>query len=236
MNTTDVINEIKKSGTASTKNTLIKHGAVEPFYGVKIEDLKKIQKKIKDNKQQIALELFDSGISDAQYLAGLMANGAEMNKKQLQSWADNARWQMISEYSVPWVACENHESWDLALKWIDSKKQAVATAGWNTLSCILATWPDEELDIASIKKLLSRVEKEIHKAPNRVTYTMNGFVIAVGSHVKELNKEAIALGKKLGVLEIDMNGTACKVPFAPDYIRKVMDKGNLGKKKKTAKC
>lgn len=32
-----------------------------------------------------------------------------------------------------------------------------------------------------------------------------------------------------------MGDTACKVPFAPDYI-KVQDRGVIGKKKKTAKC
>ena len=30
--------------------------------------------------------------------------------------------------------------------------------------------------------------------------------------------------------------TACKIPFAPDYIRKVAARGAIGKKRKTAKC
>jgi hypothetical protein len=33
-----------------------------------------------------------------------------------------------------------------------------------------------------------------------------------------------------------MGGTACKVPFAPDYIQKMKDKGNIGKKRKMARC
>lgn len=236
MNTAEVINEIKKAGNESAKKMYMKHGAAEPFYAVKIEDLKKIQKKIKDNKQKIALELFDSGISDAQYLAGLMANGKEMSKKELQSWVENAKWGMISEYSVPWVASENKDGWDIAMKWIDSNKPSIATSGWSTLSSIMATREDAELDIPGIRKLLTRIEKEIHTAPNKVRYCMNSFVIAAGSFVKELTKEATATGKKIGNVEVDMNGTQCKVPFAPDYIKKVADKGNLGKKKKTAKC
>jgi 3-methyladenine DNA glycosylase AlkD len=236
MTSKQVLEELKKAGSESVKKIHLKHGAKEPFYGVKVEDLKKIQKKIKDNQQQIALELFASGIGDAQYLAGLMADGSKMNKKELQSWAESAEWQMISEYSVAWVACENEGAFDIALKWIDNKKQNVAASGWATLSCIVATWPDEKLDSPGLKKLLTRIEKEIESAPNRVRYCMNGFVIAVGSHVKELTTLATATGKKIGNVEVDMNGTACKVPFAPDYIKKVIDRGNLGKKKKTAKC
>jgi 3-methyladenine DNA glycosylase AlkD len=236
MNTKEVLLEIKKAGNEQTKKTLLKHGAKEPFYGVKIEDLKKIQKKIKENQQQVAMELFESGVGDAQYLAGLMAHGSKMNKKELNAWAENASWQMVSEYSVAWVASENENAFEIALKWIDSKKTHVATAGWNTINCIMATWPDEKIDMGVIRKLLKRVEKEISDAPNRVKYCMNSFVIAAGSFIKDLNKEAIEVGKKIGNVEVDMNGTNCKVPFAPDYIKKVMDKGALGKKKKTVKC
>jgi 3-methyladenine DNA glycosylase AlkD len=236
MNTKDILEEMKKAGSESIKKIYQKHGAKEPFYGVKVEDLKKIQKKIKDDQQKIALELFASGVGDAQYLAGLMADGAKMSKKELQEWAESAEWQMISEYSVAWVASENKDAFDIALKWIDSANPHVAAAGWNTISSIMATRQDSELDIPALKKLISRVEKEINKAPDRVRYCMNGFVIAAGSFVKELTPLATATGKKIGNVEVDMNGTNCKVPFAPDYIKKVIDKGYHGKKKKTVKC
>jgi 3-methyladenine DNA glycosylase AlkD len=236
MTTVQILGELKKAGNEQTKKTLLRHGAKEPFYGVKIEDLKKIQKTIKENQQQIALELFASGVGDAQYLAALMAHGSKMSIKELQLWAETAGWQMISEYSVPWVASENEKGFELALKWIDSKKPDIASSGWNTISSIVTTWPDEKLDISLIKKLLTRVEKEIDTAPNRVKYCMNGFVIATGSFIKELTAAATSTGKKIGSVEVDMNGTYCKVPFAPDYIKKVADKGQLGKKKKTVKC
>ena len=236
MKSEQILKEIKAAGSESIKKIHLKHGAKEPFYGVKVEDLKKIQKKIKENQQQIALELFESGVGDAMYLAGLMADGSKMSKKELQDWVTKAEYPMISEYAVAWVASENSDAWELALKWIDSSKATIASSGWSTISSIVATWPDEKLDIAGLKKLLMRVQKEITNAPNRVRYCMNNFVIAVGSFVKDLNKEAIETGKKIGSVEVDMGGTSCKVPFAPDYIKKVMDKGYLGKKKKTAKC
>jgi hypothetical protein len=33
-----------------------------------------------------------------------------------------------------------------------------------------------------------------------------------------------------------MGDTACQVPMASDYIQKVIDKGQTGKKRKTARC
>jgi 3-methyladenine DNA glycosylase AlkD len=236
MTTKQVLDELKKLGSENIKKIFLKHGAKEPFYGVKIEDLKKVQKKIKESQQQIALELFASGIGDAQYLAGLIADGSKMNKKELQAWAEKAEWHMISEYSVAWVAAENDGAWQLALTWIDSSRENVASSGWATLGSIVATQMDDKLDITALKKLLARVEKEIHKAPDRVRHCMNSFVIAVGSYVKDLTQPAIDTGKKIGVVTMDMGGTACKIPFAPDYINKVKLKGGIGKKKKTAKC
>ena len=82
MTTKEILQQLKEMGSETTKNTLVKHGAKEPFDGVKVEDLKKMQKKIKINTP-LALELYDTGVSDAMYLVGLIANGSEMSEEQL---------------------------------------------------------------------------------------------------------------------------------------------------------
>ena len=87
-----------------------------------------------------------------------------------------------------------------------------------------------------IKQLLERVVEEIDNAQNRVRYAMNGFVIAVGTYVKPLLKQAKATAKKIGVVSVDMGDTACKVPLATEYIQKVEKSGRVGKKRMTIKC
>lgn len=235
MTVEQIVIEIKKMGSDSTKKILMKHGAKEPFYGVKVADLKKIQKKVKQN-HELALELYDTGISDAMYLAGLVAEPQQMTKKHLQQWAKKANWYMHAEYTVAWVAAESKFGWELALEWIDNKDEKIATTGWSTLSSIMSITPDDSLDIQELKKLLKRVEKDIHKSPNRVRYTMNGFVIAAGSFVSELKDLAHSIAEKIGKVSVEMGGTACKVPLATEYIDKVAAKGYTGKKKKRAVC
>ena len=230
-----VMNELKKKSSESIKKIFLNHGASEPLYGVKIADLKVIQKQVKKD-HGLAMDLFATGNYDAMYLAGLIADESKMSKKDIQQWAENSQSNGISEYTVAWVAAESEYGWELGMKWIDSPKEKIASAGWNTLSGVIAMKPDNELDIAAIKKLLQRILKEIHNAPNRVRYTMNGFVIGVGSYIKELTKEAVATSKKIGDVYVDMEGTACKVPATADYIKKLEAKGYIGKKKKTVKC
>jgi 3-methyladenine DNA glycosylase AlkD len=231
----EIMTQLKSLGNEQFKKTFLRHGAKEPFYGVSIANLKKIQKKVKMD-YQLALDLWDTGNSDAMYLAGLIADDAKMTKKDLQHWADTAYWYMLSSYPLPWVASGNKHGWELGLKWIDSSNELIATAGWSTLASIVSVKPDDELDLAALKKLLQRVAKTIHDTENRTRYVMNGFVIAVGSYVKPLSDLAMDTGKKIGVVTCDMGDTACKVPFAPDYIKKVADRGTVGKKRKTAKC
>lgn len=235
MTVNDILGQLEAYGDERTKNTLMKHGAKEPLFGVKVADLKKILKQTKKN-HELSLELYNTGNSDAMYLAGLMADEKQISKEQLIDWVEKAYWSYLSEYAVPWVAAETTFGFELGLSWIDSEEEGIAAAGWSTLAYYSSVNQDEQLDIAMYEKLLDRVEKEIHTAKNRVKYTMNGFVISIGTYIKGLTKEATATAEKIGIVEVDMNGTACKVPFAKDYIQKVIDKQRLGKKRKTARC
>jgi 3-methyladenine DNA glycosylase AlkD len=235
MTAADILAELKPLGKESYKKTLMNHGIKEPFFGVKIEDMKKIQKRVKKD-YQLALDLYDTGVYDAMYLAGLIADDMKMTKKDLERWVQQADCPGISEYTVPWVAAESQHGWELGLKWIDSKDENVATAGWATLSSLAAIKEDAELDVAQYRRLLDRVAKTIHQQPNRVRYVMNSFVISVGSYIKPLTKLAVETAKRIGTVTVDMGGTACKVPPAVEYIKKVEARGTIGKKRKTAKC
>jgi 3-methyladenine DNA glycosylase AlkD len=235
MNTLQVLAKLEALGSESTRKIHEKHGARQPFFGVKVADLKKLQKELK-NDQSLAMELYETGNADAMYLAGLMADGSAMSKKQLQSWAEKAYWHTLSEYVVPWVTSESAYGHELAMQWIDDKREHIAAAGWCTLSGLVAIKEDKDLDLKELQSLLERVQKTIHTAPNRVRYTMNGFIISVGGYVSALTAKAIETGKKVGAVQVDMGGTACQVPSAPDYIKKMKDKGYIGKKRKTIKC
>ena len=234
MTAAEVVAELKKFATAQTKKMWMTHGAREPCLGVKVEDMKKIQKRIKMD-YKLALELYDTGIADAMYLAGLIADDAKMTKKDLQKWIEGATWGMVAEYTVPWVAAASPHGREMALKWIDSKDQAIASAGWGTYGSLVATKEDADLDLAEIKSLWQRVAKSIHQQPNRVKYAMNGFVIAVGAYIKTLNQVAVAAARDIGPVAVELVG-ACKIPFAPDQIKKMEARGTLGKKRKSPKC
>lgn len=235
MTAAEVVADLKSLGNDGYKKTMLNHGAREPIFGVKIDDMKnKIVKRVKMD-YQLALDLYDTVVYDAQYLAGLIADDMQMTRKDLQRWVETANAPGIAEYTVPWVASGSKHGRELALKWIESKKEDIAGAGWATLSSLVATKDDAELDLAELKKLLERVQKTIHGQPNRVRYQMNNFVIAVGSYVKGLTAAALQTAGKISDLKVDLVGD-CKLPSATEYIKKVQQRGAIGKKRKSAKC
>ena len=235
MTAADILKDLKPLGTDSYKNILLNHGIKEPVFGVKIEELKKIQKRVKKDFQ-LSLDLYDTGVYDAQYLAGLIADETKMTSKILRQWLAKANSPAICGWTVAWIAAESPHGWELAMEWIELKKEMTAQTGWATLSSLVSIKADADLDLKELKRLLGIIEKTIHTQPNLVREKMNGFVISLGCYVKDLTDLAMKTGEKIGPVSVDKGDTACKVPYAPDYIAKVQKRGTIGKKRATARC
>lgn len=228
MTAQQIVSEIEPLGSESYRRIMRNHGVTGPLFGVKIEELKKYQKAIKKD-YQLALDLYETGIYDAMYLAGLIADENRMTKDDLRGWLKRATSDTVAEFAVSWVAADGPHGWELAREWIDSPDEKAVIAGWGTLSSLVGVKADADLDIAALRQLLDRVRSTIHAQPDWVRYKMNGFVIALGCYVRELTDEAIQAGEEIGTVKVDMGNTACKVPSAPDYIRKVASMDRIGK-------
>ena len=61
------------------------------------------------------------------------------------------------------------------------------------------------------------IELNIHKSPNRVRYSMNSFVISVGTFYSPLEEKALEVAKNIGKIYVDMGETNT-------YIQKAINK------------
>ena len=215
MNASEILAELKSLGRESYKQVILKHGVQEPCFGVKIEELKKFQKRIKQD-YRLALELYETGNFDAMYLAGLIADDKKMTKADLHRWLSRATHAPLRSSTIPWVAAESLHGWQLALEWIESKDEVVAETGWRTLSSFVAITPDADLDLPRLRQLVERVGKTILGQSGDVRYAMNGFLIAAGTHVAPLTDLALREADAIGPQKVDMGETACKVPLAAE--------------------
>src|ERR1044071_7436305 len=111
MTAKEIIAELKPLGSEGYRKILLNHGVKEPLFGVKIGELKKIQKRIKKD-YQLALDLYDTGNYDAMYLAGLIADDARMTKADLRHWIAKATHAPLVGSTVPWVAAGSSHGWE----------------------------------------------------------------------------------------------------------------------------
>lgn len=235
MELSEVMTYLESKGSEQTRKIYSNHGAPANFYGVKVGDLKPIQKKIKIN-HSLALELYATGNSDAQYLAGLIADPQKFTKEELTIWAKEASWYMIAEYAVAWNVGESPLCMELCNTWINSADIRLQECGWASLNCHLSFAPNDQLDKEFLISLVNRIETEIHSAANRVKYCMNIFIIALGGAIPELTEFCKEAGDRIGKVEVSMGTTSCKVPVVRTYLENMEARGRIGKKKKTLKC
>ncbi len=232
MTLTDVMSELALYGSEQIKQIYLNHGAPEPLFGVKVGDMKKLKRKIGIN-HRLALELYETGNSDARYLGGLIAEPQKMPKEDLQKWARDANWYMLSEYTIPWVVAESIYALELSFEWIDSDAENLESSGWSTISFLPGLRNAPKPDHNVVLQLLNIVENKIHLAKNRVRYTKNGFVISVAYYYPELASEAAYTAGIIGKVEVNLGKTACKVPLAKEYIQKIVVNEHFAKPRKT---
>ncbi len=235
MHLKEVMDYLESKGSEQTRKIYIKHGAQEPFFGVKVGDMKPIEKKEKNN-HKLALELYATKNGDAQYLAGLIANPNEFKKVDLMLWAREATWYMVSEYAVAWNLAENDNCLEVALEFIQSDDPKLQVVGWSGMSSFLLIKNSEGLNVNVVEELLEKAENELHGAANRVRYCMNGFIIAAGGAFPELTEKCKEIGDRIGKVEVNLGETTCKVPVIRPYIENMEKRGRIGKKKPKAKC
>ena len=79
----------------------------------------------------------------------------------------------------------------------DYNSKRIASAGWAILAYYAGLNQDEYLNAYS--QLLDEVAIEIHTSQNRVWYSMNGFVIATGTYIKELTDKSKLISPQIGL-------------------------------------
>ncbi len=216
MSLSETMSALEKAGSAQTKKTYARHGAVEPMFGVSFATLKTLYKRIKVD-HELALALWNTGNYDARNLAVKIADPARMTPADLDKWAKTPNQPMCHSY-VASLAVEGPHGRSRADAWLSSSDEALRGAGW----CLVAALAMRDTSTPSswFEARLSEIEKSIRTAPNSHREAMNQAVIMIGCRDASLRKAATAAAKRIGKVEVDHGDTACKTPDAVSYIEK----------------
>jgi 3-methyladenine DNA glycosylase AlkD len=230
-----VMQELEALGKERTKKTYISNGAHEPLFGVATGAMKPIAKKIRLN-QTLADELYATGNYDAMYFAGIIADPMVMTEADFERWMDGAYFYMLSDYVVAVTLAETEIAQAVADKWIASGEELRMSAGWSCYCWLLGNRPDSEFSTDKLARMLEQVKNTIHDAPDRTKSAMNNFIYTVAISYVPLHDQAVETAKAVGPVEIKRDTKKPSILHAAENIKKEIDRGKLGFKRKYVRC
>ncbi|MGC6585589.1 DNA alkylation repair protein [Paenibacillus sp. Dod16] len=234
MNAESVMAELEALGKERLKKMYLSNGAREPLFGVATGAMKPMAKKIKIN-QQLAEQLYATGNYDAMYFAGIIADPKAMTAADYNRWMDAAYFYMLSDYVVAVTLAEADIAQDVADQWIASGEELRMSAGWSCYCWLLGSRPDREFPESEISAMLELVEKTIHESPDRTKSAMNNFMYTAAISYLPLHDKAVETAKAVGPVEMRRDNKS-KFLNASENIRKEVERGKLGFKRKYVRC
>ncbi|OWR30744.1 DNA alkylation repair protein [Saccharibacillus sp. O23] len=235
MNAQEVLNELQALGTERTKKRYLSEGAREPLFGTATGAMKPMSK-ITKKDQALAEELYATGNYDAMYFAGVIADPEVMTEADFERWIDAAYFYMIADHIVSVTLSETNIAQQVAEKWIASGEEMRMSAGWSCYCWLLGSRKDAEFDTEKLDGMLNLVQETIQDAPDRAKYSMANFVVAVGVSYIPLSERALETAEAIAPVEIGTGTSKIKVLQTAANIRKALDRGQLGFKRKHVRC
>ena len=212
-----VLAELEALGTAQNRKVYARHGVGEPMFGVSFAHLRKLGKKLRHD-HALARALWASGNHDARVLALSVADPAEADRDEIETWAGEVdNYVLIDEFAA-FVAATPHFG-ACADDWTEHDGEWVASAGWSLVAQQALRdngVPDEYFD-----GRLRTIEAHIGGAANRVRHCMNGALIAIGGRNEALRESATAAARRIGPVVVEHGETSCKTPEAVAYIDRI---------------
>jgi 3-methyladenine DNA glycosylase AlkD len=212
----ELMQQMKSLGSEPARKTYRRHGVQGEVFGISYAQLGALKKKIKVD-HALAEQLWRSGNHDARILATMIADPAK-GASLLDEWLKNGVNSYVISDAVATFACQVPLSRKKIDGWLKSKDEWIGCFGWGLfakLSRLDAPFPEE-----SLEDYLKVIERDIHKAKNRVRHSMNSALISIGVRSEKLRQQALAVAARIGKVEVDHGETDCKTPDAAQYIRK----------------
>ena len=166
--------------------------------GVPVFEVRAIAKQIgRDHK--LAAELWASGIHEARILATIVDDPKKVTRRQMDAWArDFDSWDVCDQ------ACQNlfrytPHSWEMAVKWAQSKKEFVRRAGFALMAGL--AMKDKQAGDDEFTALFPLLAAAAIDERNMVKKALNWALRAIGKRNPNLRKKAIAAAWQIHAID-----------------------------------
>lgn len=208
--------ELEQLGTAQNRKIYTRHGVGPQQFGVSVANIKALKKRIKRD-HALAQALWSTGNHDARVLATHIADPAQATREQLMAWAHDLDNYVVTDALTVYIR-QTPLVMELMTALVDAGGEWRETLGWSLLGAL--AYDDHTLHEDFFTPYLATIERDIHQRQNRVRYAMNNALISIGMRGGELQRQALAVAKAIGKVEVDHGETSCETPDAASYMLK----------------
>lgn len=190
-------------------------------HGVNLTKLRAVAKAVKaapDAKQRLARELWATDDTASRLVALLVCSPKRFERDELDAMLRHARAPKVQDWLVNYVVKKSAHLEDLRRAWTADPDPVVASAGWDLISHQVYKKP-EVLDLPG---LLDTIEAQMKDAPDRLQWSMNNTLAAIGIEHPDLRARALDIGERLEVLKDYPTPPNCTSPFAPAWITEIV--------------
>jgi 3-methyladenine DNA glycosylase AlkD len=191
----DILKKLKANARPDQLEGMARYGiSTERRLGVKVPDMRKIAKEAgKDHT--LALELWETGIPDAQIVAALVGEPEKLTEEQMEEWVkDFNSWDVCDQ-----VCMNLFDKSPLALKkildWSGREEEFVKRAAYALIACV--AWHDKEAGDETFIQLFPVIKRGATDERNYVKKSVNWALRHIGKRNIRLNKAAIEVAEEI---------------------------------------
>lgn len=232
-----MIDEIVKLLESKSDSKIIQryknNGVTNDIIGTNYTDIKNISKQYKKDNN-LAIELYNSNIYECMYLSKYIFDKKNLDKDLIIDWVIKANNFNIIENILCQMGFYLDNKEEIILTNLKNPNNNLRLFAYCLYTQYISIVDNEQLDYDRLKVDINNVVLTIHEEENRIRYVMNNFLLSCGAFIPRLTDYILEISEKVKDVEIDMNGTYCKVPEIKPYINKMQKMNKIGKKRKSS--
>jgi len=190
-----IISQLKEKANTKSVEGMAKFGMTSTNrLGISVPDMRKLAKQIGKN-HDVAMELWDSQISEAQIVAALIAEPEKLTEKQMEHWVkDINSWDVCDQVCMN-LFDKSPLAWKKIYDWSEREEEFVKRTAFSLIACI--AWHDKTLADEKLIELFPLIKRESTDERNFVKKAVNWALRHIGKKNQNLNKAAIKLAKEI---------------------------------------
>ena len=190
-----VLRELKLLANPRVREKMAYFGVrVRKALGISTPRLHALARRIGKN-QQLAEQLWRSGVHEARILAALVGEADKITARQMERWArDFNAWDVV-DASCCYLYAAAAPAWQKAESWSRRPEEFVKRAAFSLVAYL--SYKDKQATDASFEPFLALIEREARDERNFVRKAVNWALRNIGKRNLRLNRAAIRAAERI---------------------------------------